>query len=218
MFGMRGLLTILLGSEPQPNEVNKILFVCTAEPELCKSISAQIQHRWPAAELFFVAPESFRPLLGAPAKTYAIEVLKKNKLGSLLEIRRQRFDATVLLLTGTPMFRKLKLWAFLTNYRVLVIYNENADSFCCVRGRWYHVLRHMAFRAWRHDWPNSTLNMVRWLAGKLALPFVLCYLVLFAGWVHGRRILLSRVESPVGRGRQAWGPMAKPKQHEERKP
>ncbi len=193
---MRGLLTILLGSEPRPSEVNRILFVCTAEPELCKGISAQVQQRWPAAGLSYVAPEGFRPLLGSPAKTYTLEALKRNKLRSLLEIRRQQFDATVLLLTGKSIFRKVKLWAFLTNYRLLVIYNENADSFCWIRGHWSHMWRHMARRVWVHG-PRSTSEMVRWSVGWLAWPFVLLYLGLFAGWVHGRRVFRPSVESNV---------------------
>jgi hypothetical protein len=125
---MRGLASIFFGRELLPQEVSAVLVVCCADSTRCPQILPLVQQRFPQAHLSYVIPQEYGGLLRKDAEKYLISDLKTSALRVTREIRSRKYDVTVLMLTGQPIFRKAKVWALFTNYRTLLIYNENLDS------------------------------------------------------------------------------------------
>lgn len=192
---MRGLLTLLLGPEIPKEEIKTFLVVCTAEPAICTHILDRVRLRSPQAHLTYVAPESYRALLDDGGHLYSIEEIKRRKLHSLLLIRQQRFDATILMLCGGSIFRKAKLWAFLTNFRVLIIYNENLDSFACTRAHRTNLFAHSLWRLQEAGCPTSINQVIQRSVRYVFFPFILLWLLAFAALVYTRRSLNIRMKS-----------------------
>lgn len=176
---MRGLATILMGRELTSDEVFTVVVACSCNVEHCTKILAHVWKRFPKARFTYVAPESYLQFLPDGADTVPISEIKNERIKKLREIRRRDFDVAVLMLTGHPVFRKLKLWMLLTNYRLLIIYNENFDVISCVRGNWKNLLHHLRWRASEGGLPITPRNLLR----VLAFPLALLYLLAYTAWV-----------------------------------
>jgi hypothetical protein len=57
-------------------------------------------------------------------------------------LRRQRFDAIVLFLTGDPSYWKVKLFAFFLGTRRILIFNETSDCFFFNFHQWLTLIAH----------------------------------------------------------------------------
>jgi hypothetical protein len=100
------------------------------------------------------------------------------------ELRRGSYSALGVLTSGEPIMTKWK-WALAVRVPAKVfLINENADYFWLDRGHW-RLLRRLA--AMRLGLSGS--GAARTLAQLLAFPFVVGYLLLYAGFVHTRRVL-----------------------------
>ena len=62
----------------------------------------------------------------------------------LKNLRRQKFDAIVLFMTGNPSYRKIKLFAFLLGVplRRILIFNESLDCFFFNWNQWLALVSH----------------------------------------------------------------------------
>lgn len=188
---MRGLLTLILGKEIPLESLRTALVVCTADENTLPSILDSLQYGMPWMQFTFVAPEAYRSFLPPEADVYQLVELKRKKRHYLKQVRARRFDLTVVMLTGAPIFRKAKLWAFLTNYRLLMVYNENLDSFCCSREQVGTLARHLRWRLRERGWPDTPVSagqrLVRYL---IVVPMAFFYLSAFAAllWLRQKRM------------------------------
>ena len=158
---MRGLLTLLWGINPPKEQVRKVLVVCSGELNLCVRMVDHVQQQYPNAQFTYVAPGSYVSFLCLTGCVCTIAELKRRKLRSLLSHRRQQYDVTVLMLSGAPIFRMTKLWALLTNYRVLMIYDELLDFFPCTPRYHSKVLSLLLWRLRENEWRIPIVQMFR---------------------------------------------------------
>jgi len=74
----------------------------------------------------------------------------------LRNLRRQKFDAIVLFMTGNPSYRKVKLFAFLLGIplRRILIFNETVDCFFFNWSQWFELVSRR-----RHDRPKIPTSL-----------------------------------------------------------
>jgi hypothetical protein len=108
----------------------------------------------------------------------------KDSWKHLQELRRSKFNAIILFLTGDPSYRKLKLFAFLLGvplHRTL-IFNENLDCFFFNWNQWFTlIVRRMQWRPvpeGRSGWSHSARILVSLILKSVVLPFRFFWLLL----------------------------------------
>jgi hypothetical protein len=107
----------------------------------------------------------------------------------LKALRRQKFDAIVLFMTGDPSYRKIKLFAFLLGVplRHLLIFNETIDCFFFSWNQWWALLSHR-IRARSHlgvgSSRNPAIQVISVTTKSVLLPFRFLWLLLV--WVRLR--------------------------------
>jgi hypothetical protein len=171
---MRGLLS-LLSSETDLKQHRSGIFLASATTELVKRVLPLIQKEMPDVTFAYLAPTAYAHLFSAGAETFWLEEIKAEPVRSLLGLRRRKFDVLILLLTGTPTFRKLKLASLVLRPNRFIIFNENADVLIADRRRWKD-LRRLFFRRTK-----------RYYFGSLFFfPFGLFYLVCRTLWLVSR--------------------------------
>ena len=95
----------------------------------------------------------------------------------LRNLRRRRFDAIVLFMTGDPGYRKIKFFAFLLGARLshVLIFNEAADCFFFNCSQWLalvlHRLREQPHLEASSRWSDSARILVSWTIKSALLPF-----------------------------------------------
>jgi len=170
---MRGLLT-LLTKETSLRQYRSGIFVASAAPDSVKKILPLVQTELPDVTLAHLAPMAYVDLFSG-GETIWLEDVKAAPISSLLKLRRRKFDLVILLLPGTPTFRKLKLASLILKPRRFIIYNENADVLLVDRARWKD-LRKLVLRRTRMYYPGSLLFF----------PFGLVYLLGRTLWLMSR--------------------------------
>ncbi len=127
--------------------------------------------------------EVIRPLKGHPMLERIITHSEtRGAWNHLRELRREHFDAVVVLFTGDPSYWKIKYFAFLLGARHKVIFNENNDCFYFSWGTWLSLLAHRMGARSRESSQPSWVCRVRFLAIYLLkvvlLPFRFVWLLL----------------------------------------
>ena len=197
---MRGLLTILPGKELSGDAVSTVLVVCTGDALHCPQIVAHLQNRFPKAQFTYVARREYLQFFPDGADVRLTSEIKKAPFRGLWNIRRQKFDVAVLMLTGQPGFRGPKLWALFTNYRTLLVYNENIESSTWCRANWRVILRHIGWRLTEKGFPGFTVSVLT----VFLFPLGIVYLLVYTSWATFR----SRIRmfaSKTGRENQRQG-------------
>ena len=145
---MRGWLSFLT-TEPAAASHRTGLFVASGELDIVRRAHPALVRRWPAVKFTYLAPEGYAGEFGDESEVLWLEQLKLHPLRSLVTLRRRKFDLCVVLSTGRPTFRKLKLSTLLLNARRTVVYNENGDSIVLDRAHWSQLWVHVAYRVKR---------------------------------------------------------------------
>ncbi len=171
---MRGLLT-LLTKESNLKRYRSGIVLASAAPELVKRVLPLIQEEMPDVTFTYLAPTAYAHLFSPAAESVWLEEVKAEAVRTLLGLRRRKFDVVILLLTGTPTFRKLKLASLVLKPNRFIIFNENADVLIADRRRW-NDLRKLAVRRTKMYYPGSLLFF----------PFGLLYLVGRTLWLVSR--------------------------------
>ena len=171
---MRGLLS-LLSSETDLRQHRSGIFLASATTELVKRVLPVIQKEMPDVTFAYLAPTAYAHLFSAGAETFWLEEIKAEPVRSLLGLRRRKFDVLILLLTGTPTFRKLKLASLVLRPNRFIILTENADVLIVDRRRW-NALRRLVVRRTKMYYPGSLLFF----------PFGLLYLLGRTLWLVSR--------------------------------
>ncbi|MBN1569909.1 MAG: hypothetical protein JXA73_18840 [Acidobacteria bacterium] len=102
----------------------------------------------------------------------------------LRELRRAKFDAIVLFLTGDPSYWKLKLFALLLGVplRRILIFNEGIDCFYFNYRQWFALIIHrMQSRPMPQagsKWSHSARILLSLLLKSVVLPFRFLWLLL----------------------------------------
>ena len=115
----------------------------------------------------------------------------------LRELRRQGYGVVGIICSDEPVMTPWKIAAALALPGKVVVFNENSDFFWT---DWGHrkTLRH--FVLFRLGLLEE--EAVRKLVQVVSFPFLLGFLVLYAGWVHlirlGRLLTVERRKTPVG--------------------
>jgi hypothetical protein len=98
------------------------------------------------------------------------------------ELWDKRYSAVGIVCADQPIMTKWK-WAIAAQLPgKLFVVNENVDYFWVDRGNWKTVRHFALFRA-----GLSGADAVRTLTQLAVFPFTILYLLLYAGWIHGRR-------------------------------
>ncbi len=96
-----------------------------------------------------------------------------NSWNHLRSLRREKYDAVIIFLTGEPGYWKMKVFAFLLGARHRVIFNENNDCFYFEWKAWFRLLAHrMAGR-------SSVSTQARWSSQAAGITLVLIKILLF---------------------------------------
>ena len=123
----------------------------------------------------------------------------KDSWKHLRELRRSRFDAMILFLTGDPSYWKLKLFALLLGVplRRTLIFNESIDCFFFNWNQWLALILHGCNRdpmpQATSKWSHSAHILVSLLLKSVVLPFRFLWLLLVwlrlrsAGLRHSRK-------------------------------
>ena len=121
-----------------------------------------------------------------PAATRVFQVTRcRNRADRrrlLAELRAARYPLLAIICSDEPVMTPWKLAAALLLPSKVLVFNENADFFWV---DWRHrgaLLQFVLFRAGLLE-----EDAARRLAHLAAFPFVLVFLLLYAGWVHLRR-------------------------------
>jgi len=113
-------------------------------------------------------------------------------------LRRQRFDAIVLFLTGDPSYWKVKIFAFLLGTRRILIFNETNDCFFFNFRRWLGLMAHRFHAGLGSEtgsrWAHSARLLVSLVLKSVALPFRFVWLLLV--WTRLRMAGLRRSIEP----------------------
>jgi hypothetical protein len=195
---MRGLTTIFFGRDLAAEDVSTVLVVCSADLMRFPQVLAAVQQRFPKAHLTYIVPREYLRFLPEDCDFRLISELKKSTLRTWREIRSRKYDVTVLMLTGLPVFRKAKLWALFTNYRMLVIYNENLDYFSCGAANRMTLVRHLKWRLTEKGVPSLATSLLTILLSPLGLIYLLFF--------TGRVLLRSRLRNAGVKLREQEGP------------
>ena len=171
---MRGLLT-LLTKETRWDRYRTGILVASAEPDAIAAVLPVVREEFPAITFTFLTPRSYAYLLSPVADVTWLEEIKAAPLRSLLGLRRRKFDVVLLVLTGTPTFRRMKLATLLLSPRRFIISNENAEFLIVDRARWNGLWR-FAVQRTRKCYVDSLL----------LFPFGLLYLLGRTLWLVSR--------------------------------
>lgn len=172
---MRGLASIFFGRELAPEQISTVLVVCSADLLRFPQVLAAVQQRFPRSHLTYIVPRDYLRFLPEDSDIRLISDLKKSTLRTWWEIRSRKFDVTVLMLTGQPVFRKVKLWALFTKYQMLCVYNENLDSFSCFAANRSAVVRHLKWRLTEKGVPSLAASLLTILLSPLGFTYLLCF-------------------------------------------
>jgi hypothetical protein len=102
----------------------------------------------------------------------------------LAQLQAQRYTASAIVCSAEPIMTKWKWWIAANLPVKTVVINENSDWFPIDYPHWRTLLRFVLFRA-----GLSGGDTVGSLGRFIAFPFALLYLLLFAAWVHARRLV-----------------------------
>lgn len=106
----------------------------------------------------------------------------------LRELRARRYSTLVIICAGVPIMTKWK-WAIALRLRTRVlVVNENGDCFWLDRAHWPAIRHFVLFRA-----GLSGSHAVRTLFRLAAFPFTMAYLLLYAAFIHLRRLTRQTV-------------------------
>jgi len=171
-----------------PYNGERVLIVQSADPQHVLAALTSL-HRQP---LFRVAryslfcrnrPEIVRQFEGHPMLYQVITHSEsRGSVRHLLALRRERFDAVIVFLTGDPSYWKVKCFAFLLGARNKLIYNENNDCFYFSARRWLsfvgHRLGERAEAGRQPRWTQQLRILLSLTVKLLAFPFRFAWLLL----------------------------------------
>jgi hypothetical protein len=113
----------------------------------------------------------------------------------LRELRRQNYDAIILLLTGDPSYRKIKLFAPLLGVPLkhLLIFNESADCFFFTWSQLGALISHrMRSRAEKERGSHSSHVLLSLVLKSVVLPFRFVWLLLVWLRLRSAGLIFSR--------------------------
>jgi hypothetical protein len=100
------------------------------------------------------------------------------------ELRARQYTVAAIVCSAEPIMTKWKWWIAARLPVKIFVVNENADWFWIDRAHWRVIAHFAMFRA------GLTGGEAAASAARFALfPFMLAYLLVFAGWIHLRRFL-----------------------------
>src|SRR5690349_7034267 len=120
---MRGWLS-LFTSERDAGQYRRGIVVGSAEPELVRTILANVEREFPRVAFTFLGARAYEAVVGERFRTIWLEDAKLKPIGWLLGTRREQFDLAIMIWPDQPTFRKAKLAGLLLNPRRWVIYDE----------------------------------------------------------------------------------------------
>jgi SAM-dependent methyltransferase len=111
---------------PGARDPNTILFIATSIPPVVSTVFSRAFQDFPAAQFTIVAPSNYRHLFQTTVQFIPNEEIKIRPWRFTRRLRREKFDLTLVTLDGLPFFRRVKMWAFLTQRNVW-IYDAKGD-------------------------------------------------------------------------------------------
>jgi hypothetical protein len=110
----------------------------------------------------------------------------------LAQLAAQSYSVTGLICSGEPIMTKWKWMIALRVPAKVFLINEHSDFLFF---DWPN--RQQVLHLWKHRSGLGGTAAIGTFAGLLLLPFSLCYLLAFAGWVHLKRWVRLRTAPPI---------------------
>ncbi len=144
---MRGIRSIFFSLPADIDRLKTGLFVRSCSDQHGDEILRRIRLRMP--QIPWSVVRRFEPAEPDPAgrvfiSSQAVTVPKKVSL--IRNLRKERFDVVVVAWTGEKSFNPLKIAACFSNFRYLLVYNENYGAFFAVKKNRSYLLRHIRWR------------------------------------------------------------------------
>ncbi len=170
--------------------MDRVLFIESGSRSLAERFLAHLYTSHPAERVdvltcYAGAPSNFDPSRGS-----VISVHSAGDFGGrrqlITGLARNGYSVVGILCSGEPIMTR---WKWIIALRVpakLLVVNENVDYFWFDRGN-LASMRAMV----KHRFGVHTVSSPQLAVGAVLFPFVLLYLLAYAGWIHGRRILRS---------------------------
>lgn len=177
---------------PPPGE--RILVVQSAEPPYVLRALSHLRQNPIFADPRYTLfcrnrPEILRQFSGHPLlREIRTHDESRGSWQHLKSLRRERFDAEILFLTGDPSYRKIKCFALMLGARHTLVFNENSDCFYLSWRSWFSLLAHRLKE--RSSMPVQSHHQLQARAALLAavklllLPFRFVWLLAVWLWLR----------------------------------
>ncbi len=173
---------------------DRVVVVESGSRYLVDSLLPGIYDLYPRMQLDLVtcypgSPASFRPDRGEIFRVGGYS--GRQGRGRLYrELAAKRYTVGCIVCSGEPVMTKWKWMLALRLPAKFYALNENGDYFWLDYSQWSTIWHVVMFRA-----GLAGAGAVRVVTSLALFPLTLAYLLAFAGWVHGRRILRERTRA-----------------------
>ena len=167
---------------------DRVLFVESGSRDIAESLLPKLYDRSPGMKLDLLTCYGGAPLAFRADQGELLSVLdypdapSRDKL--FTRLATNNYSVTGIICSAEPIMTKWKWYAAWKLPAKTLIINENADFFWFDRGNWRTIVHFILFRA---DLTGG--DAVRTLLRLALFPLSIAYLLLYAAFVHTRRVL-----------------------------
>ena len=176
---MRGLVSVILSHIPNTDEYRTGLIILSCTEKYDERIARRAQEwlphiQWSIVKRFEPGFEWFEG--DTIFSSYAPTLAGQARL--IRRIRQERFDLTILSCTNEPSFNPLKIMGILSDYRSLVVFNENIDAYFACRDTRSIILKHFRWRLAQKKHLGSRNLALTFLSWIFLFPPAFLYILL----------------------------------------
>jgi hypothetical protein len=171
--------------------MDRVLFIESGSRNIAERFLTHLYASHPAHRVDVLtchsgSPSSFDPSRGSVISVHSVSDFSgRHRL--IKGLARQGYNVVGILCSGESIMTRWKWTVALRVPAKLLIVNENTDYF------WFDRANLSSIQAVvKHRFGVHTVGSPQLLIGSLLFPFVLLYLLAYAGWIHARRFLRSQ--------------------------
>ena len=168
--------------------MDRVLFIESGSRDLAERFLTHLYAAHPAQRVDILTCYAGAPSSFDPSRGVVISVHSSSGFGGrrqlITGLARNRYSVVSILCSGEPIMTPWKWAVALRVPAKLLIVNENVDYFWFDRGN-LGSMRALV----RHRFGVHTVSSPQLAISVFRFPFVFLYLLLYAGWIHARRLL-----------------------------
>lgn len=173
-------------------QLNHVLFIESGDRDVSERMLPVLYSQCPYIDIvtcFGDPPAAFVPERGAVLNTANYQGGEGQKR-LVSELWAKHYSAIGIICAESPILFKWKWFLTAQLPGKLFIVNENVDYFWVDRGNWHIVRKFLLYRL-----GLSGADAARTLTQLVLFPFTVLWLLMFAVWVHSRRLLRTAIKS-----------------------